>query len=255
MDKQHLHISDLARTLPASYSDAVGFDTKSEANPLSHSAQLTPSSQVAFKSNDILALQRTLGNQAVQRILTSRSLNGISTPHSSSRIQREESQEGDIKVSLATDKEAESVGHAWVMIEKPGGKKDSYGFWPAGGPAWLAVLEGMSISSEGQVIHPDTAHTPNALFTINTDKKGLSKGIQYAKRKANSRYHLFVYNCSTFARTMFEEATGVTPPSGGLLVDSPNELADAIKEKNEEKGLDSMERPLRGSSYNGYRPD
>jgi hypothetical protein len=158
----------------------------------------------------------------------------------------------DIKMTIAADKEAEfmskeyidnmAVGHSWIMLEKPGGAKDSYGFWPAnlgngGGfdpsEPWKDVA--------GEVRHPDTSHTPNAKYTVNIDSKGLASGEKYAASKASAPYNLLRYNCTTFAREFFYEGSGRSAPSAGMLIEDPNGLYDSIEQINGYRGLDPVE--------------
>src|SRR5262249_19697594 len=114
-------------------------------------------------------------------------------------------------ISLASDKESFNIGHAWIMIDKSDGSKDSYGFWP-GDMTVLSALRGGSWI--GQIMHPDTAHEPDALFTRKVSSRDLERGIQYANSKAHAYYNLLGFNCATFAREMFQVTTGEIPPPG-----------------------------------------
>jgi hypothetical protein len=158
----------------------------------------------------------------------------------------------DIKLTIAADKEAEflskeyidnsAVGHSWIMLEKPGGVKDSYGFWPANlgsGGGFDASQPWKSVA--GEVRHPDTSHTPNAKYSVNIDSTGLATGEKYATSKASADYNLLSYNCTTFAREFFYKSSGSSAPSAGMLIEDPNALYDSIEMINGARGLDPNE--------------
>ena len=147
----------------------------------------------------------------------------------------------NIQVSLATDQEDDSIGHTWIIIHTPDGGEDSYGFWPDK----LGIDIAVGGLSNGRVHHPDNAHKPDAIYPAMTDLQGLQKGVDYANRNKNAMYNLFFFNCATFARTMFEVSTGQVAPSGGLLIDSPNELAEKIK-KGKIKKFSNQPAPAPG---------
>ncbi len=155
-----------------------------------------------------------------------------------------------IKLTIAADKEADyfdddyfdnaAVGHSWIMIKMPSGLEDSYGFWPAN----LGAGGGFDPSKpwkdvDGEVRHPDTAHTPNAKYTVDIDTNQLGEGQKYAVEKASAKYNLLWYNCTTFAREFFEKASGRSAPPAGTLIEDPNALYTSIERLNFYKGLDA----------------
>ncbi|MFK7787259.1 MAG: hypothetical protein AB8B56_19205 [Crocinitomicaceae bacterium] len=193
--------------------------------------------------------------------------NSFIAPRASTVQLKEESSNPakDIKMTIAADKEAEylskeylsdsAVGHSWIMLEKPSGIKDSYGFWPAnlgngGGfdpsEPWKNVA--------GEVRHPDTSHQPNARHTVNINSSQLTKAEKYADKNKSRDYNLLSYNCTTFARKFFEEA-GQSAPSAGMLIEDPNGLYESIEELNGAKGLDANEnvKPDKKSSASKAR--
>lgn len=182
------------------------------------------------------------GNSALQRLIQTDGKNKQQLPK-------------NIHLTIAADKQAEwwtpewyddfNVGHSWVMITMADGQKDSYGFWPANlgrGGGFNPKQPWVDIA--GEVRHPDTAHSPTATKTLAIDNQQLKAGIKYATAHAKDNYNLLTYNCTTFARAMFEEATGQSSPYAGLIIDDPNDLAASIEEHNQARGLDRTENPI-----------
>jgi hypothetical protein len=108
------------------------------------------------------------------------------------------------------------------MIGMPNGTKDSYGFWPTG-----SFIE-MLTTGPGRVQHPDTSHTPVAKQTEWISKVELQQGINYAYSKENANYSLLGFNCTDFARGMYEAATGKEAPPAGWFVQSPGDRTESI---------------------------
>lgn len=196
----------------------------------------------------------TLGRKAVQgeavREYQSPSLGmKINDP-----IQRKDNEKSsalskDIKLTIAVDKQADylskeyldeaAVGHSWIMLQKPMGIEDSFGFWPANlGSGGGFNLKEFWKDVEGEVRHPDTSHTPNAKYSVQIDSNQLLEGEKYAVDKAKAKYNLLWYNCTTFARDFFEKSSGKSAPSAGLLIEDPNALYESIEMINGAKGLD-----------------
>jgi Domain of unknown function (DUF4157) len=220
-------------------SDAVQMNGQLNAQAFAHGSDIYFGAGKSPGNNELTAHELTHVVQQTGAIqnkpdITSFQLNQIMRDAS-------DEQTKNVSVSLASDKEAHGIGHSWIMIQKPDGSKDSYGFWPVKMNWLFYPTLGWA---KGRVMHPDTANKPNAVFTKKTTLKGLEKGINYAESQSASSYHILAFNCSTFARTMFEKATGETPPSGGLAIDSPNELADEITQRNLDQGLTAMGEPL-----------
>lgn len=175
------------------------------------------------------------------------------SPSTYSGVQREKKAQSlpkDIQLTIAADKEADylddayvddaAVGHSWIMIKMPSGLEDSYGFWPANlgsGGGFDASQPWKDVA--GEVRHPDTTHTPNAMYTVNIDTTQLAEGQKYAVEKASANYNLLWYNCTTFARNFFEKASGMSAPSAGMLIEDPNALYASIEALNGAKGLDA----------------
>lgn len=195
------------------------------------------------RKNVIQELATQFGNKHLSRLLKEKSRN------------TEGSLPKNFRITIAADKEADwwtpqwyehfRVGHSWIKVIVPDGTEDSYGFWPAnlgsGGGfnpkrPWSDV--------PGEVRHPDTIHHPTASRTLSIDAKQLNDGLKYQDQHTHDNYNLLTYNCTTFAREMFEESTGQSAPYAGTLFDDPNDLAESIVEHNYRAGLDATEHPI-----------
>ncbi|MCO4762751.1 MAG: hypothetical protein KC502_14655 [Myxococcales bacterium] len=130
-----------------------------------------------------------------------------------------------------------NVGHCWVDVVKPDGRKDSWGYtannvrdFPRYQP-WKSV--------EGRVLNPDGSR--GATGTLNTaiDEDQLARGEAWARSAGNS-YNLFGFggghSCATFAKGFYEEATGDSAPTGmfGALIANPNDLSTAMNKRAEQ---------------------
>jgi hypothetical protein len=150
------------------------------------------------------------------------------------------------------------VGHTWVSLEYPdpkrvpetlpsphkdflklGGKyADPMGFWPA-------INEGIGYSAnpfssyvKGWMRHPDRAHEggENATQTWNITQPAVEKVIQYAESKRSSKYSVYFYNCTDFAKEAVE-AAGMKPPKMSTFgICLPNAVYDGIKAR-QQKGI------------------
>lgn len=203
--------------------------------------------------NSNLFLSNSTENRFIEPVANENSF----IPSSPDLVQKKSKTSGlpkDIKMSIAADKEAEflskeyisnsAVGHSWIMLERPGGAKDSYGFWPANlgsGGGFNPSEPWKSVS--GEVRHPDTSHIPNAKHTVNIDSNQLKKAEKYADDNASTDYNLLTYNCTSFARDFFQEA-GQSAPSAGMLIEDPTGLYSSIEELNGSKGMDANENVI-----------
>lgn len=128
------------------------------------------------------------------------------------------------------------VGHCWVDIRKPDGRKDSWGYtakdvrnFPTSRP-WKTV--------GGRVLHPDGSRGATGTLTEAIDEDQLAKGERWAESRSD-KYNLFGLNggnsCATFAQGFYEEASGKKAPTGalGALVANPNSLSAAMNKKLE----------------------
>ncbi len=130
------------------------------------------------------------------------------------------------------------VGHCWVDVIKPDGRKDSWGFtandvrnFPRYEP-WKTV--------PGRVLHPDGSRGATGTMTRDIDEDQLQAAENWGNAQG-SDYNLFGLNgghsCATFAKDFFEEASGESAPSSmfGALIASPNDLSAAMNKKLEEE--------------------
>ena len=127
-----------------------------------------------------------------------------------------------------------NVGHCWVDIVKPDGRKDSWGYtannvrdFPRYQP-WKSV--------EGRVLHTDGSRGATGTLNTAVDEDQLAKGEAWAKSRGGD-YNLFGFNgghsCATFAKGFYEEATGDEAPTGmfGALIANPNDLSTAMNKR------------------------
>lgn len=146
------------------------------------------------------------------------------------------------------------VGHTWVSIEPGpmarmpkgipskhqnllgnGGKyADSFGFWPDL-KGELGTAAGYSQNPfksyiQGMVRNPDTAHegAEKATMTYPVTLAQAQNALKYADSKRTSKYSVYHYNCTTFAKG-FVEAAGQSAPDvskGGIAM--PDSAYDGI---------------------------
>lgn len=147
------------------------------------------------------------------------------------------------------------VGHTWIRLETYVGEevKDiySYGMWPAKVTSLVDSDDNHGgygkpyEPGQGEVRHPDNMHEDDAMkmyFTHNAKKKDFEKALTRAGELYASPppYVLLGYNCTTFAKEIFQTAGGSYPSKGKLLPGfayTPGNLYDAIAKqaKAEEK--------------------
>ncbi len=145
-----------------------------------------------------------------------------------------------------------NVGHCWVDIVKPDGRKDSWGYtannvrdFPRYQP-WKSV--------EGRVLHPDGSRGATGTLATDVDEDQLAKGERWAKSQGD-KYNLFGFDgghsCATFAKDFYEEATGDSAPTGmfGAVIANPNSLSAAMN-KRAEKEMAEQGEPDADTSEN-----
>lgn len=126
------------------------------------------------------------------------------------------------------------VGHAWVEFELPTGEREPLGFWPQDGArgddlSFLAVITGV----RGAVIRDLTE--PMQTFQTRINAEELARTLEHIKLNRGAEYRLFQYNCVTFARSVYNIATGKSFP--GRWTDNPTWLADDIAAANLNQAL------------------
>ena len=140
-----------------------------------------------------------------------------------------------------------NVGHCWVDIVKPDGRKDSWGYtadsisnFPVYQP-WQSV--------DGHVLHPDGSRGASGTLATEIDEDQLARGEAWAKSQG-TKYNLFGldggHSCATFAQGFYEVATGESAPTGmfGAVIANPNSLSAAMnKHAEEERRLKGDESP------------
>ena len=150
-----------------------------------------------------------------------------------------------------------SVGHAWIRLEKyagdGGGKlqtRYSYGMWPA--QYWDFSIKGDDVDKSvggyagfaepgpGFIRHPDVVHEEDehkAYYSKDTSKEKFSAALKKAQKLRDSPppYVLLGYNCTSFAKEIFELAGGSYPGSGLLpsIGYTPGNLYHAIMKEYE----------------------
>jgi hypothetical protein len=158
----------------------------------------------------------------------------------------------DAEIKAQIDKFTEGmydVGHTWIRLETyvDNELKDlySYGMWPAkiaqmndSGENYGGFAGPVSLG-QGEIRHPDNVHEGDAMtayFGHNSSKKQFDAALALAGERYQSPppYVLVGYNCTTFAREIFQ-AGGGSYPSGGRLLPgfayTPGNLYKAIMEK------------------------
>ncbi|MEY2458306.1 MAG: hypothetical protein QOG30_136 [Acidimicrobiaceae bacterium] len=158
-----------------------------------------------------------------------------------------------------------NVGHTWVRLESyVGGEiKDlySYGMYPAK----IATLQdrtnnyggfsGMTSLGQGEIRHPDNVHEGDpitAYYSHDAKKPQFDKALALAGDlyKSPPPYLLAGYNCTAFAREIFQAAGGSYPAKGTLLPGfayTPGNLYTAIATKAEE----DEEKKAKGKKTSG----
>ncbi len=155
------------------------------------------------------------------------------------------------------------VGHTWIRLETYVGEevKDiySYGMWPAK----VASLSDPGDNhggygkpyepGQGEVRHPDNMHEDDAMkmyFTHNAKKKDFEKALARAGELYASPppYVLLGYNCTTFAKEIFQAGGGSYPSKGGCCPGSPTRRATCTKPSRSRPRLKRRARRSRASA-------
>lgn len=131
-----------------------------------------------------------------------------------------------------------NVGHCWVDVIKPGGRKDSWGYtakdvrnFPRFQP-WKSV--------DGKVLHPDRSRGATGTLATPIDEDQLSRAEAWAESQGD-KYNLFGFDgghsCATFAKAFYETATGDSAPTGmfGAIIANPNDLSMAMNKRAEQE--------------------
>jgi hypothetical protein len=150
------------------------------------------------------------------------------------------------------------VGHTWIRLETYVGSelKDlySYGMWPAKIASLEAATEEEGVENyggfagpvnlgQGEIRHPDNMHEGDKMtmyYAQDAKKAQFDKALALAGQRyaAPPPYVLVGYNCTAFAREVFQ-AGGGSYPSGGRLLPgfayTPGNLYAAIAKKAEEE--------------------
>ncbi|WP_420121622.1 hypothetical protein [Nakamurella sp.] len=218
----------------------------------------------------LLAMQRTAGNQAVVRALSSTAppAKRVAAPPSAGpaptrlpapAVQRSAASDlqtwddqpvesYEMGLNAMTD---DVIGHAWVDVKEVGGKgrRRSIGFWP-GSWGWLPT------GGPGELQSPD-AHDGQQMHrqkeTMTRDRFVRVLGVVSAWE--GSYYQLLYRNCAHFAKAAWIAGTG--SPDGivnvsGPQIWTPAETAEGIDYVNRKRGLDPQGNPLPpGTDRNG----
>ena len=139
------------------------------------------------------------------------------------------------------------VGHCWVDIRKPGGRKDSWGYTAKDVGGFPRTRPWKTVG--GKVLHPDGSRGATGTLTEPIDEDQLARGERWAESQSD-KYNLFGldggHSCATFAKGFYEEASGKKAPTGvlGALVANPNSLSEAMnKHLEKERRKKAKENP------------
>jgi len=137
-----------------------------------------------------------------------------------------------------------NVGHCWVDVVSPEGRKDSWGYtaknvrdFPRTQP-WKSV--------PGKVLNPDGSRGATGTLVRDIDEDQLEKGENWGK-SAGDVYNLFGFDgghsCATFAQGFFEATTGEKAPTGmfGAIIANPNSLSSAMNKQVEKEQKNASE--------------
>ncbi|MEU4270918.1 hypothetical protein [Streptomyces sp. NPDC026092] len=130
-----------------------------------------------------------------------------------------------------------SLGHAWVALYKEEGGRGtwkSYGFFPA-----ERVPHDKPFKSVKGVVKRNHDEPGNATskLTAELTEEQYNQAREFIRSNEGHSYNLATFNCTTFARSVFQAATGESAPGLGLpLLENPNTLQDSIKRRNDKKG-------------------
>ena len=141
-----------------------------------------------------------------------------------------------------------NVGHCWVDVVRPEGRKDSWGYTAKSVSSFPRFQPWKSVP--GRVLHPDGSRGATGTLVRDIDEDQLKKGEEWGKA-AGDTYNLFGFDgghsCATFAKGFFEASTGEKAPTGmfGALIANPNDLSAAMNkqvEKEREKDPEAATR-------------
>lgn len=140
------------------------------------------------------------------------------------------------------------VGHCWVDVIKPDGRKDSWGYTANSVSSFPRYQPWKTV--DGRVLHPDGSRGASGTLATEVDAEQLERGEKWGAA-AGGKYNLFGFNgghsCATFAKGFYEEATGDSAPTGmfGALIANPNDLSTAMNKKLEKERAEKPEEAER----------
>ncbi|MFF9914295.1 hypothetical protein [Streptomyces sp. NPDC013457] len=197
------------------------------------------------------ALQRTVGNAAAVRALgrqhTVQRVENGSDPGGGTQGGQTQAGGSRYRIQIQTAKNSRShhldywgnlaFGHAWVALYKEEGGQEtwkSYGFFPAEEVARDKPFR----SVKGQVKrNHDSPDSSTSRLTAELTEEQYNRAREYIRANEGHAYNLATFNCTTFARSVFQAATGEPAPGLGLpLLENPNTLQDSIKRRNDRSG-------------------
>ncbi|MFF9018393.1 hypothetical protein ACF09C_36220 [Streptomyces sp. NPDC014870] len=198
------------------------------------------------------AIQRTAGNAAAVRAIQRTGSGGDAPGEQGTQA----AQAPRYRIQIQTAKNSRThhldywgnlaLGHAWVALYKEEGGQEtwkSYGFFPAEEVAHDKPFR----SVKGQVKrNHDNPGNATSKLTADLTEEQYEKARAFIRANESRSYNLATFNCTTFARSVFQAATGETAPGLGLpLLENPNTLQDSIKRRNDKKGA-----PRKGENIN-----
>ena len=134
-------------------------------------------------------------------------------------------------------------GHAWVALyETTSGvtSRRTYGFYPSTAPRRRELLS----ARPGEVRRGfDQADESATGYSVALTAEQVERAREYIHAHERTPYHLTNYNCSTFARGVYEAATGMAAPGTGLtMLENPVLLRDRLQSRNRRSGIDARGR-------------
>lgn len=141
-----------------------------------------------------------------------------------------------------------NVGHCWVEVVTPEGRKDSWGYTAKSVSNFPRTQPWKSVP--GMVLHPDRSRGATGTLVRDIDEDQLKQGEDFG-RSAGGTYNLFGldggHSCATFAKGFFEASTGEKAPTGmfGALIANPNDLSAAMNKQVEKERLNDPEAAAR----------
>ena len=141
-----------------------------------------------------------------------------------------------------------NVGHCWVEVVTPEGRKDSWGYTASSVRDFPRYQPWKSVP--GRVLHPDRSRGATGTLSRDIDEDQLKAGEDFGN-SAGSTYNLFGFDgghsCASFAKGFFEASTGESAPTSmfGALIASPNDLSAAMNKQVEKERLRDAEDPGR----------